>query len=293
MSKRGFITIGIDTDADRVKYSYALSLSIKNCDPEAEVCLVVDKDKSDLVDKNYFDAFDYIVELPFGNTGHADGYHGSNFWQLAHCTPFDETIYVDADSLFLNVDVGLLWDQFANVDIGMTSIARNFRNGLTQKISDFEIEQKYQLPQNYNQLFYYNTSDEALAWFKMADPIFQNWRQVYSIFFNDIKPDTFDKNILCNLVTHCLDINNETNVVINNFYDLSVSSQNLWTTDLSDNWTDSLNNWYTNKQEIIIENSTISNGIVHYRDENFLTKEIINELKQTFNTRKTRLEHYA
>jgi len=293
MSKRGFITIGIDTDADRVKYSYALALSIKNCDPEAEVCLVVDKDKSDLVNKNYFDAFDYIVELPFGNTGHADGYHGSNFWQLAHCTPFDETIYVDADSLFLNVDIGLLWDQFANVDIGMTSIARNFRNGLTQKISDFEIEQKYQLPQNYNQLFYYNTSDKALAWFKMADPIFQNWRQVYSIFFNDIKPNTFDKNVLCNLVTHCLDINNETNVVINNFYDLSVSSQNLWTTDLSDNWTDSLNNWYTNKQEIIIENSTISNGIVHYRDENFLTKEIINELKQTFNTRKARLEHSA
>ena len=293
MSKRGFITIGIDTDVDQVKYSYALALSIKNCDPEAEVCLVVDKDKSDLVDKNYFDAFDYIIELPFGNTGHADGYHGSNFWQLVHCTPFDETIYVDADSLFLNVDIDLLWDQFENVNIGVTKIARNFRNGLTKKIIDFEIEVTYELPQNYNQLFYYNTSDESLDWFKMADPIFQNWRQVYDIFFKDIKPQTFDKNVLCNLVTHCLDINNEINVVINNFYDLSVSSQNLWTNDLSNNWTDSLNNWYTNKEEIIIENSTISNGIVHYRDENFLTKEVIDELKQTFDTRKTRLEYSA
>lgn len=293
MSKRGFITIGIDTDVDQVKYSYALALSIKNCDPEAEVCLVVDKDKSDLVDKNYFDAFDYIIELPFGNTGHADGYHGSNFWQLVHCTPFDETIYVDADSLFLNVDIDLLWDQFENVNIGTTNIARNFRNGLTKKTIDFEIEETYELPQNYNQLFYYNTSDESLGWFKMADPIFQNWRQVYDIFFKDIKPQTFDKNVLCNLVTHCLDINNEINVVINNFYDLSVSSQNLWTNDLSNNWTDSLNNWYTSKAEFIIENSTISNGIVHYRDENFLTKEVINELKQTFDTRKTRLEYSA
>ena len=140
MSKRGFITIGINTDVDQVRYSYALALSIKNCDPEAEVCLVVDKDKSDLVDKNYFDAFDYIVELPFGNTGHADGYHGSNFWQLAHCTPFDETIYVDADSLFLNVDISLLWDQFANVDIGMTDIARTFRNNVANKNVLFDIE---------------------------------------------------------------------------------------------------------------------------------------------------------
>jgi len=291
MSKRGFITIGINTDVDQVRYSYALALSIKNCDPEAEVCLVVDKDKSDLVNKNYFDAFDYIVELPFGNTGHADGYHGSNFWQLAHCTPFDETIYVDADSLFLNVDISLLWDQFANVDIGMTDIARTFRNNVANKNVLFDIEATYNLPQQYSQLFYYKLNEEALSWFKMADPIFQNWRQSYDIFFKDIKPQTFDKNILCNLVTHCLDMENETKVVINNFYDLATNSQHLWVNDLSKNWTDILNNWYTDQHELLIENSSISNGIIHYRDETFLTQEIIDELRKTFNTTKTRKEY--
>lgn len=291
MSKRGFITIGIDTDVDQVRYSYALALSIKNCDPEAEVCLVVDKDKSDLVNKNYFDAFDYIIELPFGNTGHADGYHGSNFWQLAHCTPFDETIYVDADSLFLNVDVSLLWDQFANADIGMTNMARTFRNNVANKNVLFDIEETYNLPQQYSQLFYYKLNEEALSWFKMADPIFQNWRQSYDIFFKDIKPQTFDKNVLCNLVTHCLDMENETKVVINNFYDLATNSQHLWVNDLSKNWTDILNNWYTYQHELLIENSSISNGIIHYRDETFLTQEIIDELRNTFNTTKTRKEY--
>lgn len=291
MSKRGFITIGIDTDADRVKYSYALSLSIKNCDPNSETCLVVDSSKMDLVDKKYFDAFDYIVELPFGNTGYADGFHGSNFWQLAHCTPFDETIYIDSDSLFLNVDIDLLWDQFENVNIGMTNIARTFRNGIANKNGLFDIEATYNLPQQYSQLFYYNTSDEALAWFKIADPIFQNWRQAYDIFFRDIKPQTFDKNVLCNLVTNCLDIENETKVVINNFYDLATNSQRLWEVDLSENWTDILNSWYTEQHELLIENSSISNGIIHYRDETFLTQEIINELRNTFNTTKTRKEY--
>ena len=53
MGSKGFITIGIDTDVDNVKYSYALALSIKQCDPEAEVCLVVDANKADLVNKKY------------------------------------------------------------------------------------------------------------------------------------------------------------------------------------------------------------------------------------------------
>jgi len=291
MSKRGFITIGIDTETDQVKYSYALALSIKNCDPDAEICLVVDKDKSDLVDNNYFDAFDYIVELPFGNTGHADGYHGSNFWQLIHCTPFDETIYVDSDSLFLNVDIDLLWKQFQNVNIGMTSIARNYKNSLTNKRITFEIEKQYQLPEQYSQLFYYDSSEEALAWFKMADPIFQNWREVYDIHFKEKKPNSFNKNVLCNLITHYLDLYSETNIIINNFYDLATSDQNLWANDLSEKWTDVLNNWYTDKHELIIENSNISNGIIHYRDENFLTQEIINELKESFNTTKTRIQY--
>ena len=99
MGSKGFITIGIDTDLDNVKYSYALALSIKSCDPKAEVCLVVDKNKADLVNKKYLHAFDYITELPFGNTAHKDGFHGVNFWQLLQCTPFDETIYLDYDTI--------------------------------------------------------------------------------------------------------------------------------------------------------------------------------------------------
>lgn len=288
MSKRGFMTIGIDTDTDQIKYSYALALSIKNCDSNAEVCLVVDKDKTDLINKNYLHAFDYIVELPFGNTGHTDGFHGSNFWQLLHCTPFDETIYVDADTLFLNININLLWQHFYRVDIGVPSVSRNFRNAIAPKNQVFEIESHYELPKLYNQLFYFNSSPNAIEWFKMADPIFQNWRDAYNAFFKEIKPQTFDKNLLCNIVTHSLDKQLEIGVVLNDFYDLAIQGQNLWHNELSTQWTNVLNSWYTDKKEIIIENSTISNAIVHYRDENFLTQEIIDDLRTSFNTEKIR-----
>jgi hypothetical protein len=277
---QGFVTLGIDTDADQIRYSYALALSIKQCDPTAEVCLIVDKDKSDLVPSKYFNAFDYITELPFGNTGYNDGFHASNIWQLQHCTPFDETIYVDSDSIFKNVDVELLWDQFKNYGFAMSSFARSYRNIPVYKNSIFDIEITYNLPQLYSNLIYFDRgSNVSIEWFKMADPVFQNWRDVYRNIFKEKKPETFNKNILCNVVTHLLDVENEVKLKINNLYDLDNKSQSYWSNDVPNNWTEMLNYWYTQKQHLIIENSSISGGIIHYRDRKFLTEEILNVIK--------------
>ena len=281
---RGFITLGIDTDLDKVKYSYALALSIKNCDPTAEVCLVVDAGKSDLVSSKYFHAFDYIVELPFGNTGHADGFHGSNMWQMIHCTPFAETIYVDYDTLFLNVDIDLLWDQFENYDLAVTSFARTYKNLPTNKANSFEIELKYELPLLYNQLMYFDSaSDTAQEWFKLADPYFQNWRSVYNSVFTEMKPASFDKNIICNIITEHLDITTSVVCNLNNFYDIDTVSQHLWTNDVPNDWTELFNSWFDIENGLLIENSLIRSGIVHYRDENFISEEILNELRNKFN----------
>jgi hypothetical protein len=279
MSK-GFVTLGIDTDSDQVKYSYALALSIKQCDPTAEVCLVVDKDKSDLVPSKYFDAFDYITELPFGNTGHNDGFHASNIWQLQHTTPFDETIYVDSDTIFKNVDIELLWESYERYGIAISSFARSYRNIPLNKTYMFETEIAYDLPKLYNSVIYFDRgSTESIEWFKMADPVFQNWRDVYNTLFTEKKPDTFSKNLLCNVVTHLLDMENEVTCKLLNFYDMHNKSQYHWSNDVPDNWTDMLNSWFTKKQQLIIENSSISGGIVHYRDRRFLTDEVLNVIK--------------
>lgn len=277
---RGFVTLGIDTESDQIRYSYALALSIKQCDPTAEVCLIVDKDKSDLVPTKYFEAFDYITELPFGNTGHKDGFHASNIWQLQHATPFDETIYLDSDTLVRNVDISLLWDQFTNHGFAMTSFARSYRNIAASKHNMFDIEIHYELPQLYSSLIYFDRgSTTSIEWFKMSDPVFQNWRDVYKTIFKEKKPNSFSKNILCNVVTHLLDVNKEISVKLNNFYDLENKSQNYWSSDVPNSWTEMLNHWYTQNQQLIIENSSISGGIVHYRDRKFLTEEIINVIK--------------
>jgi hypothetical protein len=284
MGSKGFITIGIDTDVDNVKYSYALALSIKGCDPKAEICLVVDKGKSNLVNKKYLHAFDYITELPFGNTAHKDGFHGANFWQLLQCTPFDETIYLDYDTILLNIDLPLLWDMLEFYDVAVPSYAKTFRGIPLNLRSLFEIESAYGLPHLFNNMFYFKRESKlAIEWFKMADAVFQNWRDVYTDMFKDKKPMSFNKNVLANAVTYLLDVEKDVAVHIFNLYDLDNRSQWFWNEDVPADWTKMLNSWYTDDNCLIIENSMISNGIIHYRDENFLTLEITDVITAKLN----------
>lgn len=276
---RGFITLGINTDKDRFKYCYALSMSIKAIDPDAEVCMVVDKDKFDEVGSSYKQAFDYITELPFGLTSHIDGFHAMNLWQMVHASPFTETIYLDADTIMKDVDIDLLWEQFKHHDVAVSNIARTYRNELTDKTNKFEIEQHYGLPQNYNNMIYFKGgSDLALEWFKMADPILQNWRDVYSTMFKEKKPQTFEKNLLLNCVTHFLDVDKQVATNVNNLYDIDTVSARLWNHDIPVRWTEMLNSWYTDDNKFLIENYNIPSGIIHYGDEDFITEQVLDVL---------------
>lgn len=277
---RGFVTIGIDTEQDQVKYSYALALSVKQSDPNSEVCLIVDKDKSDTVPGKYYDAFDYIVELPFGNSGHKDGFHGSNLWQLIHCSPFEETIYLDNDTIVKNTNIELLWDTYSNCDFAVSDTAKSYRNVSCDKRKRFEIEKQYNLPQLYfNFIYFKRDSQTAIEWFKMADPVFQNWREVYNVFFKEKKPPTFDKNIVCNLITHLLDLEDEIKQPTNMLYDFNAVAQGLWHEDIPSEWTEILNYWYTDKHKVMVENNVINSGIIHYQDKGFLTDDIIGFLR--------------
>jgi|TARA_R110002167_G_scaffold263929_1_gene470693 hypothetical protein len=274
---RGFLLLGIDTDEDKIKYAYTAALSIKACDPDASVCLIVEDIEKDLR-PGYDHVFDYIVELPFGNTAYKDGFHGTNIWQIRECTPYDESIYVDYDTIFLNTDIDQLWDTLSSYDVAMPGYARTFRNTPLSTNSLFEFEKHYNFPTLYSNFIYFKTTSKlAIEWFKMADPVFQNWREVYVALMNDKKPISFNKNVLCNITTQLLDVGKDISININNLYDLDTHSQNLWSKDIPIKWTELLNYWFPENKKLIIENSIISSGIVHYRDEDFITEEIINE----------------
>lgn len=289
MSK-GFLTLAVGGLEENIRHSYALALSIKASDPAAEICVVVDDGDTENIPSRYLHAFDYISELPFGNTAHSDGFHAANLWQIYHASPFDQTIYLDSDMLFLNVQVSLLWDRFAGNYMSIPAVARTFRNVPTNKNSSlFEFENAYHLPSLFNSMIYFDsTREETAQWFKLADPIFQNWRNTYNAMFKDKKPDSFRKNLLCNIVTFLMDEENEIKIHVPFMYDFHTHSQHMWSNDVPYNWTDMLNTWYTKQHQLIVENSSITHGIIHYRDKKFLTEEIINAIRHLARSKEKR-----
>ena len=173
---------------------------------------------------------------------------------------------------------------FEFYDVAVPSYAKTFRGVLLNPHSLFEIESAYNLPRLLNNMFYFKRESKlAIEWFKMADAVFQNWRDVYTALFKDKKPASFSKNVLANVVTHLLDIEKDIAIHIFNLYDLDNRSQWFWNEDVPVDWTKMLNSWYTDNNTLIIENSMISNGIIHYRDENFLTLEIIDAISTKLN----------
>ena len=277
MGKRGFITLGIDTGEDKIKHCYALACSLKISDPNAEICLVVDKGRIDFVNEYYEHIFDYIVELPYGNSAHKDGFHGMNLWQVYHCTPFEETIYLDYDTLLVDCDIKTLWDLVSVNDLSFPGNANNYKGQSAAKQMRFEYELQYKLPTLfYNLIYWKQKSTEAIEWFKMADPVLQYWRDVYNKVFTDKKPNAFEKNLLCNLVTHFVDMEIDTRVFLNHHTDMHVKSHGIFVDDLPERWTEFLNVWVTNHKKIQIENYILSSGIIHYSDETFLTEEVMN-----------------
>jgi hypothetical protein len=102
---QGYIFIGVDDDGsvENITNAYALSLSLKLADPNRETCVVVESFHD--VPKRYEDGFDYIVELPFKRTESNHHDVRIDFWQLYYCTPFDQTMFVDTQSIVAgNVD---------------------------------------------------------------------------------------------------------------------------------------------------------------------------------------------
>ena len=45
-----------------------------------------------------------------------------------------------------------------------------------------------------------------------------------------------------------------------------------------------LNYWYTDQHKLMIENSVVNSGIIHYGDENFLTEEIVDAIRTVVET---------
>ncbi len=151
---KGFVIMAQDTE--QVKYTQcaeALKNSILKVMPDANITIVT----SDM--------------LPYGDLG---GF--ANDWQVYGCSPYDETIKLEAD-MILPRNIDHWWDILGQQDVVVSSTIRNFMG----EISDIRAYRKFiddnKLPDVYNAITYFKKSETAKQFFDVVRDVFENWEE--------------------------------------------------------------------------------------------------------------------
>lgn len=140
-----------------VKCATALKNSITRVMPNASVTIVT----TDM--------------LPYGDKG---GF--ANDWQVYECSPYDETIKLEAD-MFIPESIEYLWDVLGQQDVVVCDTIRNFKG----EVSDVHAYRKFiydnNLPDVYNAITYFRKSETAKKFFDTVKDIFENWDEYKAI----------------------------------------------------------------------------------------------------------------
>ena len=119
MSK-GYLILAQNTDTtDFLKLAYVNALSIKLSQSTiASVSLVTDI--VDAVPEHYHKVFDNVISIPWFDDALNSSWKIENRWKLYHVSPYDETVILDSDMLFLT-DISHWWKYMSTHDICITN----------------------------------------------------------------------------------------------------------------------------------------------------------------------------
>jgi len=194
---RGYICIAQNTEVDYVRLAYSLGLSLANTQSTVKKLSIVTDSKISSKQRKVFDKVIYIKKDRAKN---AD-WKLHNIVDLYEYSPYDETIILDSDMLFLT-DVSHWWDTLSKKNIWFTTNTKTFRDETAPTNTIYRQEFiKNELPSIYMAFFYFKKCDEAKELFDMAAMICENWNEMIVKYLNKQKPKIFSTDVAFALAT--------------------------------------------------------------------------------------------
>jgi hypothetical protein len=110
-----------------------------------------------------------------------------NIWQLYWASPYDETIVLDADMLFLN-DYSYWWDYLSKFDLLFPNTIINYKQEtITHKQYD-KILTEHKIRPAYEKMFYFKKGQVAQEFFTMLEQVLKNYRSISLEVFPNKRP---------------------------------------------------------------------------------------------------------
>lgn len=268
------LIISENTDVDYLQLAYALALSIKNTQkPGYDQVALVTNNKSAVGKLKSAWVFDHVIE-----------WDQETFWDgrswMDKLTPFDNTVCLDVDMLFLR-DYSHWIDYFIdNTELYVANKAYTYR-GETITGDDYRRTfTRNQLPNLYSfYTFFKKDSELAEQFFTLGRHIIKNPIEFSNNFLSELKPKVVGTDEAFALSAKILDIADDI------AYDLEFPKV-VHLKPLIQNWPWPANNWsdhvgfYFNRQGNLKIGNYQQYDIVHYVEKDKVTPEMINILEE-------------
>ena len=268
MSKGYVILAQNSTHGDYVKMAYVLALSIKVTQSDIKSVSLI-TDIVDAVPHHYRDVFDQIIEIPWYDDAYESEWKIENRWKIYHVSPYEETVVLDADMLFLT-DVSHWWKYLSkNYEICFVNKPRTYRNEIVSENYYRQTFEKNFLPNFYSAFTYFKKGDTSLQYWKLVEIITKNWQTFYSKYLLETKPKFLSMDVTYALAAKLMDIHSM--MILPDYITFTHMKGRCqgWKMN-SDDWRDYAAAYLDKKGNLKVGNYSQS-GIFHYTEKEFVS----------------------
>jgi len=274
----GFLVLAqntTDLESNKIDYvsqAYLLASTLKKHNPSQNISLVTDT----IVSDNVSSIFDKCIQIPGTDDAQDSKWKVENRWKLYQCSPYNETIVMDADMLVLE-DISRWWSYLNKYNLFFTSNVKTYRNKVVDNNSYRKAFTENSLPNVYTGLHYFKKSDLASQFYNLLEIVCNNWQEFYSQHLPKHTPSVLSIDVAAAIVVKILDI--ESKVTTPNssvtFTHMKPLIQN-WITHPG-SWQDAVCPYINKKGELKLGN-ILQRGVFHYTENSFMNTPGIENL---------------
>jgi putative lipoic acid-binding regulatory protein len=280
MSK-GYVILAQNNDKnDYVKMAYVAAMSIKISQSLVKNVTLI-TDVPDAVPHHYRKAFDQILPIIWYDDALNSEWKIENRWKIYHITPYEQTVVIDSDMLFLT-DISHWWNYFEkNHNLFITDKVMTYRN--EEITSDYyrKTFTSNKLPNTYSAFTYFKKSEEAEIFWKLVEIIVKNWKEFYQKYLESNKPSHLSIDVAFALAVKILGYEDKVFSKFDypTFTHMKARGQN-WR-QFKDSWMDIVTVYFNDKCQLKIGNYS-QEGIFHYTEKNFLNDNVYYNYEKLF-----------
>ena len=257
---------------DYVRMAYVLAMSIKLTQKTiSNVTLVTDI--PDAVKHHWREVFDDVISIPWNDDAWFSSWKVENRWKLYTISPYDETVILDADMLFLS-DVSHWWNYLSNHNMCFVTQSKTYRGEIANDSFYRQTFIENNLPNVYSAFFYFKKSDETSEYWNTVKTITLNWKPFYKKFLPLETPKRLSMDVVFALAAKIHGLSDD---IISSFDYPTITHMKSH----AQNWDVSDSKWnyqigaYMNDNGLLKIGNYQQSGIFHYTEKDFLTDHIL------------------